>query len=276
MPEYYITRTELGLFQRAGAEMIAAASGDEPLTLVELGAGTAKKTQVLLEALLSKQPSATFYPVDVSAAALDHAVSELSARFPALEVVPVVAPYQEALANLSGHAGRKLVLFIGSSIGNFDPEEAIALLSQLRSTLTEGDALLLGTDLLKDPRILLPAYDDPAGITARFNKNVLARINRELGGHFDLDKFHHVAIWNEDRSRIELYLQSQGAQVVRIDALEWDVRFEDQERVHTESSYKFTLPLVDRILEESGFIREQTWMDARRLFAEHLARVQVH
>jgi L-histidine Nalpha-methyltransferase len=276
LPEYYLTRAELALFLSRGAEMIARAAQTETLTLVELGAGSATKTQVLLRFLMERQSRATFYPVDVSRKALELAVSTLAPKFPTLEILPLEGKYREALDSIRGVDGRKLVLFMGSSIGNFHPNDAAALLADLRLTLREGDALLLGTDLRKEASAMLPAYDDSSGVTARFNKNVLARLNRELGAHFDLEGFQHVALWNERESRMEMHLEAVRAQTVHIDALRMDVGFAAGERIHTENSYKFTVPMVDRILEESGFVREQTWMDRRQTFAEHLARVQVH
>ncbi|HVE85629.1 MAG TPA: L-histidine N(alpha)-methyltransferase, partial [Myxococcales bacterium] len=234
---------------------------------------SARKTQVLLEALLGRSPGAAFVAVDVSAAAVEMTRATLEARFPALEVVPIQGEFHPALEKVQDISGRKLVLFIGSSVGNFDAAEAVELLAGWRAALRPGDALLLGTDLRKDASLLVPAYDDAQGVTARFNKNLLARINRELGGHFDLEAFRHVALWNPEASRIEMHLESDRAQVVEIDALETRVSFQAGERIHTENSYKYTSEMVERILGGAGFHRERTWTDDRGLFAEHLARV---
>jgi uncharacterized SAM-dependent methyltransferase len=170
-------------------------------------------------------------------------------------------------------AGRKLALYLGSSIGNFEPEEAAAVLRRLRCHLHAGDALVLGTDLAKAAAPLRRAYNDAAGVTARFNKNLLSRINRELGGHFDLRQFHHLALWNRERSRVEMYLVSACAQSVAIDALGMQVTFAAGERLHTENSYKYTPERTDSVLRQGGFEREQTWMDQRGWVALHLARV---
>ncbi len=270
LPEYYLTRSELEIFNRHAPEIMACAG--EELTLVELGAGTASKTRVLLRALLAKQGRAAYHPVDISASALEVATRTLSAEFPGLLVRPVVGRYRTGLESLRAVGGRKLVLFIGSSVGNYDLPEAIALLRDVASAMAPGEAFLLGTDMVKPLSLLLPAYDDAAGVTARFNKNVLGRINRELGGHFDLDAFRHVALFNEQESRIEMHLESPRAQRVRIDALRLEVPFEAGERIHTENSYKFTAEMVRRVLTESGFEPERSWFDERRWFGVHLAR----
>jgi len=270
LPEYYLTRSELEIFDRHAPEIMARAG--DGLTLVELGAGTAHKTRVLIRALLERQEKATFYPIDVSASALEVAAKSLSAEFPNLSLRLVVGRYRAGLESLRAVGGRKLVLFIGSSVGNYDPPEATALLSELGGALSPGDALLLGTDLAKDASLLVPAYDDAAGVTARFNKNVLARINRELGGHFNLDRFKHVALWNAQASRMEMHLESTRAQTVRIDALDLEVSFAARERIHTENSYKFTEAMVAKMLSDAGYAPEQSWFDSKRWFGVHLAR----
>jgi dimethylhistidine N-methyltransferase len=270
LPEYYVTRTERMLFQRHGEEMVTQAG--ERVDLVELGVGSGNKTLVLLEALIRRQGEARFFPIDVSAAALRMAADAAKARFPDLTVSPLEGRYEAALPRLKSLANPKLVLFIGSSIGNFDATERVALLRKLRLTLREGDALLLGTDLRKPASILIPAYDDAQGVTAQFNKNVLARINRELGGQFDLSRFHHRIEWNSAASRIEMHLESEGQQSVYIQALDWTVHFAPSERIHTENSYKFTPQMVEDMLSMSGFSLERTWTDENDWYAEHLAR----
>ena len=165
-------------------------------------------------------------------------------------------------------------MFIGSSIGNFEDDEAVRLLGTLRRGLERDDALLLGTDMRKSPARLVAAYDDALGVTAEFNKNLLRRINRELGGRFDLDRFAHVALWNEPASRIEMHLESRVEQEVRIDALDLTLRFAKGERIHTESSIKYDLASVDRLLGAAGFVREETFHDEQRWVAVHVARVR--
>ncbi len=176
--------------------------------MVELGAGTATKTSILIEELLRRQPRALFYPIDVSPSALQEAAAQLGRQFPQLRVNPIVADYTGGVEALNRISGRKLVLYIGSSIGNFEPDESVRMLRRIRRTLRAGDALLLGADFAKSPKVLIPAYDDAQGVTAAFNKNILARINRELEADFDLDAFRHVAMWNRRCSRMEMHLES--------------------------------------------------------------------
>lgn len=272
LPEYYLTRAEQTIFD-LHAEAILARAG-EALTLVELGAGSGEKTRTLIRAVLHRQTRATYIPVDVSRAALEMVSTALRRDFTALEVVPLEGRYRIALQPLRERPERKLVLFIGSSIGNFDPAEGVALLKDVRAALGSGDGLLLGTDLRKDPAVLVPAYDDASGVTARFNLNVLVRINRELGANFAVDQFRHVAEWNDAASRMEMHLESLCEQEVRIDALQMQIRFRAGERIHTENSYKFTQERVDWLLQESGFERVETWSDPQGLFSEHLARAR--
>jgi L-histidine N-alpha-methyltransferase len=270
LPEYYPTRTERAILTAHAAEMIDAAG--PPVAVAELGAGTASKTSLLLAALLQRQQDAVYVPIDVSPSALALAKAAL-ARFRRLSVHPVVGRYPEDLAVLDAIPGRRLLLFLGSNLGNYDPEPAAALLSAVRARLRPGDAFLIGTDLRKSGRILVPAYDDSAGVTARFNKNVLARLNGDLDGDFDLQAFRHVVRWNAAESRVELYLESQRAQQVRLRALGAVVRFAAGERIHTESSYKFTRQGVRALVAAAGFRWERSWEDERRWFAVHLVRV---
>ena len=194
-------------------------------------------------------------------------------RFRRLDVVPVVARYPEDLGFLRHANGRRLVLFLGSNIGNYDPAAARALLTAVRRHLVPGDALLLGVDRRKSRALLMPAYDDASGVTARFNKNVLARINRELGARFDLDRFRHAVVWNDVASRMELYLESAVAQKVPINALGVELELAARERIHTESSYKLPDTKVRQLLVRCGFKPEARWTDERRWFGVHLARV---
>ena len=186
---------------------------------------------------------------------------------------PIVGDYTGGVPALSRITGRKLVLYIGSSIGNFEPHHAIRMLRRIRQTLRSGDALLLGADFAKSPKILVPAYDDAQGVTAAFNKNILARLNRELEADFEVDAFRHIALWNRRCSRMEIYLESTTAQTAFIPALDLDVSFERGERMHTENSYKYTDAMIESILRESGFMLEQTWCDRKKWFGLHLARV---
>ena len=271
LPEYYLTRTERSILERYAVDILQQAGSS--LTLVELGAGTATKTCILIEELVQRQNRTLFYPIDVSASALDEAVRNMSRQFPTLRVNPIVADYTGGVPALSRISGRKLVLYIGSSIGNFEPPQAIRVLRRIRQTLRPGDALLLGADFAKSSKILVPAYDDAQGVTAAFNKNILARLNRELEADFDLDAFRHVALWNRRCSRMEIYLESTADQSVFVPAIDLDVKFKAGERLHTENSYKYTEAMIESILRESGFTLEHTWCDRKKWFGVHLARV---
>ena len=270
-PEYYPTRTERAILKNFAGEMVQQAGNN--LTLVELGAGSASKTQLLIEALLRRQLRADFYPVDVSSSALQGALATLNGHFPRLRVGPIVADYNHHLPDLKLLPGRKLVLFLGSTIGNFEPEEAEMFLRRIRRSLEPGDALLIGFDLIKDADVLDAAYNDAQGVTAAFNKNVLARINRELGGSFDLDAFEHVAFWNRRKSRVEMHLESVYEQTAWVEDLGRGFHFEKGERIHTENSYKFNARSIRRLLRRSGFKLEKSWTDSMGWFCEALARV---
>lgn len=271
LPEYYLTRTEHAILERHAAEIVDATGA--PDVIVELGAGSATKTGLLLAAALERRPGLTYVPVDVSAAALDMARCQLASSLPALNVRPVEARYPEDLGYLQAARGRRAVLFLGSNIGNYDPAEGRTLLATVRRQLDPGDALVLGFDRRKDERLLVPAYDDAAGVTAAFNMNVLGRINRELGGRFDLESFRHVALWNDAASRIELYLESLRDQVIPICALQLEIPFSRGERLHTENSYKPSLQTVHGLLREAGFTPTATWSDPQEWFSVVVASV---
>jgi dimethylhistidine N-methyltransferase len=275
LPEYYLTRTELALLRQHAGE-IARLAGAPP-SVIELGAGTGTKTRTILDAVIaarqevgSAEADATYYPIDVSRSALDVAARTLAR--PGLEIRPLVGHYGDWLPLLKELPGPRLVLFIGSSIGNYHVHEAEALLSSVRRGMDAGDAFLLGADLRKEEAPLLAAYDDAAGVTAEFSKNILRRINREFGADFDLDQFRHVALWNPDASRMELYLESLRDQVVSIPELSLRISFAAGERIHTENSYKLSLDAQLRLLARAGLVREASFLAAEPSYALHLAR----
>jgi len=270
LPEYYLTRTERAIFAQHADAMIASA-GDEPLKLIELGAGTATKTGLLLRAAIRKQNTVEYVPIDVSQSAMQAAKARLESEIRGVHVEPRVADYTDGLAEIPAEGMRRMVLYIGSSIGNFEPEDAVEVLREVRKRLAPGDWLLLGADRVKDRQTLLHAYDDGAGITAEFNRNVLVRINRELGANFNPRLFRHLARWNEAKSRIEMHLESVTAQMVIVSALDLEVRFAAGETIHTENSYKFTDESIRRIVERAGFRIERCWMDALAWFGVYLA-----
>lgn len=271
LPEYYLTRTELGILTDRSTE-IAVATGI-PVTVVELGAGTAAKTCTLLRALTRRQIRVPYFPVDISSSALVEARERVAAESEQIVVRPVVADFSHGFGFLRDIPGKKLVLYLGSSIGNFDPDAAVAMLKEIRCELAPGDALLLGADMAKDQSILLPAYDDAQGVTQAFNKNILHRLNRELGANFDVCAFHHVAIWNPKQSRMEMHLESLCKQEVAIPALGLRLRFSKGERIHTENSYKYTMPMVRNMFRDAEFKLSQSWFDQNKWFGLHLAFV---
>lgn len=270
LPEYYLTRTERAIFQEHAGSIVEQAGSN--LTLIELGAGSASKTRILVETMARRQLRLGFYPVDVSASALKAAVASLNGHISNLRVHPIVADYSRHLPLLDV-PGRKLVLFIGSTIGNFEPEEAEQFLARVYNSLAPGDALLVGFDMVKRGSLLDAAYNDAQGVTARFNKNILLRINRELGGNFDLGAFQHVAFWNRKMSRIEMHLESRRDQRVWVRDLERTFVFAAGERVHTENSYKYTGKSIAAMMRRGGFRLEKSWTDPNRWFSVVLGRV---
>ena len=277
LPEYYLTRTERGIFQRYGAEVVREVASGEPLTMIELGAGSAEKTGLLIEQALRRSADVIYEPIDVSRAALQAAATKLAHRWPQLRVQPMVADYTNGFRLNAYHGTRRLVLWIGSSIGNFEHVEAVRILRNVRQRLQPDDMLLLGMDLApsrsKPVSAITAAYNDAAGVTARFNCNVLARLNRELGANFDLNRFVHIAEWNSRASRMEMYLESSSHQQVRIPALSRSVRFIRGERIHTENSYKYAPSRISELLSEAGFAVARTWNDPKRWFSVILARI---
>ena len=270
LPEYYLTRIELEILRDRGKE-IALAAGS-PVSIVELGAGTATKTGTLVRAFARRQMRVKYFPVDISPAALAEAKKRIRDECPGVVIRPVIADFSNGFGFLQNIPGRKIVLYLGSSIGNFDWHAATAMLRKVRDRLNSGDALLLGTDMVKSPEILVPAYNDAQGVTAQFDKNILMRLNREFDADFDLDSFRHVAEWNPLRSRMEIYLESTRAQAVTLRTRGLIVKFAAGERIHTENSYKYTEQMVETMLCVSGFKLEKTWYDRRRWFGLHLAR----
>ncbi|MGB8477412.1 MAG: L-histidine N(alpha)-methyltransferase [Acidobacteriaceae bacterium] len=275
LPEYYLTSLEQSIFARHASDIVAQAAGsiEQPLCVVELGAGSASKTLTLLRAVIARQGDTVYLPVDVSEAALELASKNVHAALPQVEVQPVCSNFAHDKDLNLPSLGRKLALYIGSSIGNFDLDDAVDLLNWLRTQLQPGDALLLGTDMAKDIAPLLAAYNDRAGVTAEFNKNILARLNRELGANFSLNAFDHRAIWNASQGRIEMHLDSRCNQMVHVELLHRNFGFKRGESIHTENSYKFSPEQVEEMLQKSGYVLEQSWYDDKRWFGVHLARV---
>jgi L-histidine N-alpha-methyltransferase len=267
LPEYYPTRAE--------REVLVAHAGDvarttNAKTLVELGSGSSDKTRLLLDAFRAHGTLGSFVPLDVSGTALLEAMARIVADYPALDVHGIVGDFTRHLGHLPS-GGRRVVAFLGGTIGNLRPAERAGFLAALRSALEPGDWLLLGTDLVKDPATLVAAYDDAAGVTAEFNRNVLCVLNNSLGADFSPDAFAHVALWDADEEWIEMRLRARWAQRVRVAALDLTVDFAAGEELRTEISAKFRRAGVDRELSAAGFAPRCWWTDPAGRFAQSLA-----
>ena len=257
LPEYYPTRAEAQILAARAGE-IATASGAD--TLVELGSGTSEKTRALLDALREQGSLRRFIPFDVDPSVLQLAGQAIQQEYPGVEINAVCGDFEEHLGKIPA-VGRRLVAFLGSTLGNLTPGPRAEFLVSVSEMMQPGDTLLLGTDLVKDVDRLVRAYDDSAGVTAQFNRNVLTVVNRELGADFDVPAYEHVAKWNADEERIEMWLRSTRPQRVHIAALNLDVDFADGEEMLTEVSCKFRPTGVDAELEAAGLRRTHWWTD---------------
>jgi dimethylhistidine N-methyltransferase len=268
LPEYYLTRAETEILESHARDIASLFQGD--VTVVELGSGSAVKTRLLLEALLPVR-RVRYVPIDICRPVLEESAAELLQRFPTLEIVAVAAEYHEGLRHLRRECDRpRLILWLGSNIGNFTRTEAATFLRRIRDTMTPADRMLVGADLRKDPAILEAAYDDAAGVTAAFNLNLLARINHELEANFDLSTFQHRAIYKEDPGRIEMYLVSTRVQSVTIGRIGLTVQLAAGEPIHTENSYKYSLAEMDAVATAAGLQDIGFWQDAAGRFNLHV------
>ncbi|HLE63866.1 MAG TPA: L-histidine N(alpha)-methyltransferase [Pyrinomonadaceae bacterium] len=273
LPEYYLTRAENEIFERHADEIVDWVQ--DCSTLIEMGSGSASKTRLLIEALLRRRHNLLFMPVDISASALENSSLILLQSYPRLRIEAYAAEYFVALAELSKkQRGPTLALFLGSNISNFGRAEAPVFLRALRGVLKEGDALLLGADLKKDRTILEPAYDDALGVTAAFNLNLLARVNRDLDGDFDLRNFKHSAFYNEEIGRVEIHLESSQAQLVTISKLKMEVPFAAGELIHTENSYKYDFEGISQLAAATGFRCAHSWFDSEKRFSSNLLQAE--
>jgi len=273
LPEYYVTRTERAILAARAEEIVERAAGEQALRIVELGAGSCDKTRLLLRAAVDRQDTVVYEPVDVSASALEEAQERIECEIAGVLVAPRVLDYSRDFTLEPPYPGeRRMVLYIGSSIGNFEPGEARQLLESVRAALAPGDAMLLGVDMVKDRDTLLTAYDDAAGVTAAFNRNVLVRLNRELGADFDPEAFAHRAVWNASKARIEMHLESVQEQEVQLSGVDLRLHFAQGETIHTENSYKYRPGQAEAMLREAGFAPEVTWTDEKGWFSVCLAR----
>ncbi len=271
LPEYYPTKAEAEILRSYAGEIVSALGG--PVWLLELGSGDGQKTRLLIEALLARQGTLEYVPVDISESAVEVSSRALLFSYPTLRITGYIGEYHRALRAIRQERvlpGRTLALFLGSTLGNLGPEERIVLLRDVRGLLDPGEGFLLGVDLKKSEDVLIPAYDDPLGVTAAFNLNLLGRINRELGGEFDLGAFRHRALYNREEGRVEMHLVSRRAQTVAIRDLGIEVPFAEGESIHTENSYKFDLPQITALAAGTGFEVRRTWTDSGGRFASNL------
>jgi L-histidine N-alpha-methyltransferase len=256
LEEYYPTRTERSILDAHAHDIVTASGAD---TLVELGSGTSEKTRLLLDALCDADRLRRFVPLDVSEATLRSASDAIAAEY-GVPVEGVVGDFTRHLSHVPT-GGQRLVAFLGGTIGNLDPSQRARFLLDVDATLVEGDTFLVGTDLVKDPARLVAAYDDGAGVTAAFNRNVLHRLNRELGADFQVDGFDHVAVWDEEMAWIEMRLRATRSMTAHLLALELDVAFEAGEELRTEISAKFTPERIGAELDEAGLAVRDSWTD---------------
>lgn len=268
LPEYYPTRTEASILASRADQIATRTEAD---TLVELGSGTSEKTRLLLDALTARDTLTRFVPFDVSEGALREASASIALEYPGISVHAVVGDFERHL-DLLPHEGTRLIAFLGSTIGNLDPKERAVFLSEIARGLGPDDSFLLGTDLVKPVDELVAAYDDAAGVTAAFNRNVLAVLNRELGADFDLDQFTHVAEWVADEEWIEMRLRARSDQRVRVRSLDLDVEFAAGEELRTEISSKFRRDKVEEELAAAGLELTDWWTDSDEKFALSLSR----
>ncbi|WP_040782628.1 L-histidine N(alpha)-methyltransferase [Nocardia pneumoniae] len=267
LPEYYPTRTERALLERVVGEIARAAQAE---VLVELGAGSAAKTRLLLTALSAEGPLKTYVPQDVSSAALRTTADEVATEFPELAVHGVVSDFTDTLQNLP-RGGRRMIAFLGGTIGNLVPEERAEFLGRIHDVLEPGEHVLLGAGLVIDPAVLVPAYDDAAGVTAEFNRNVLQVLNSRLRADFAPEKFRHVAVWDPVREWIEMRLEASEDMTVTVADLDLTVRFARGEQLRTEISAKFRVERLDAELAAAGFATRNVWTDPDERFALVLA-----
>lgn len=274
LPEYYLTRAELGILSNQTDAIFSSFTRDgQKFDLIELGAGDGTKTEVLVDYFLRRGVDFTYSPIDISRKAIDALSRRFHEKFPSLQVKPLTGDYFQILKSLKNENGRrKILLFLGSNIGNFQREAALCFFRQLREVMNGSDLLFIGFDMQKDPRVILRAYDDPGGITAAFNLNLLRRINRELDADFDLGKFSHYAIYRPVECAARSFLISRERQRVHIGALSRDFQFEQWEPIFMEISQKYTRPMIEGLAADSGFEIAKTFMDTEYFYCNSLWR----
>lgn len=272
LPEYYLTQCELEIFSEQTTDIFEAfASGADSFDLIELGAGDGTKTAVLIDHFLKDGADFTYTPIDISREALDALSSRFDVKFPNLKIATRNGDYFRILRSLKNGSGRrKVLMFLGSNIGNFSRDQAVDFFRQLRSVMNDNDLLFTGFDLQKDPRVIVRAYDDPKGVTAAFNLNLLTRINRELGADFDLGKFSHYASYRPVECAARSFLISREKQTVFVEALEKSVDFDQWEAVFMEISQKYSPRMIEEFASESGFEIARNFCDSRNYYCDSL------
>jgi dimethylhistidine N-methyltransferase len=269
LPEYYLTRTEDAILVRCAPEIAARSNGN--MALIELGSGNSSKTRRLINALIARQGDLHYFSIDISPTILAESAKKLLRDHAELLVTAYVADYNAGLHRIAQeHFAQKLVIFLGSSIGNFEPRQALELLQRIRENLDSDDYFLLGTDMQKDAAVLHAAYNDAQGVTAAFNLNLLRRINHELGGEFNPALFKHFAFYNRAKCRIEMHLRSEANQEVYIHRLDRPFHFSQNETIHTENSQKYNLGQITKMCRQTGYRLVQCWQDSRKYFSVNL------
>lgn len=264
LPEYYLTRSERSILKRYAREIVA---GDESLEIVEFGSGSSCKTTILLTAAAETRVAVSYVPIDIAPDMLQSSATRLIREYPWLSVTAIAGEYEDALKVLPRRTSPRLFIFLGSNVGNFEPDEANAFLRAIAERMDGGDRLLVGIDLVKEEHVIVAAYNDDVGVTEAFNKNLLARINSELGGRFDPSLFEHHAPYLAEEHKIEMRLVSNVDQSVRVDALDREFSFAAGETIHTEDSRKFTLESFGELARGAGLRPESHWTDEREWFA---------
>lgn len=265
LPEYYLTRTEISLLKQIDGKLQSYLDGN--FRLVELGSGSSQKTRLLIDILTRLQKHVEYFPIDISKI-LKSSSTALQSDYKKLHITGIIDNYENGLEFVKNYDDMKnLIVFLGSSFGNFDPENGIRFLQKINSSMKKGDLFLVGLDLVKDKKVLHQAYNDSQGITAQFNLNVLSRINSELGGNFDISKFVHYASYNENQNKVEIYLRSLVKQTVEIPHADLTLEIDEDELIHTENSYKYTISQIKQMFAMTGYQIKDIWNDDKRYYS---------
>ena len=265
LPEYYLTRTEISILKQIDGKLQSYLDGN--FRLVELGSGSSQKTRLLIDMLTRLQKHVEYFPIDISKILKTSSIA-LQSDYKKLHITGIIDNYENGLEFVKNYDGMKnLIIFLGSSFGNFDPENGIKFLQKINSSMKKGDLFLVGLDLVKDKDVLCQAYNDSQGITAQFNLNVLSRINSELGGNFDTSKFVHHVVYNENQNKIELYLRSLSKQTVEIPNADLMLEIDEDELIHTENSHKYTISQIKQMFTITGYQIKDMWTDDNRYYS---------